>query len=131
MSENSVSAMEMKGSVPSRGRILGRLYKHLSPVTVFKIKQAIPFIGRVNWYQGNFVYILTSVVAGEEKARKEFKKGDIAFMPAGCMLCFFLQDTRSYKPMNPLGELVDGLGILESCKRGDSIQIESLESLNG
>lgn len=131
LSENSVSAMELRGSVPNRGRILGRLYKHLSPVTITKIKQAVPFIGRVNVYERNFIYILTSVVTGEEKARKEYRKGEIAFMPGACMLCFFLQDTRSYKPMNPLGELVEGIEILQSCRRGDSIRIESLESLSG
>jgi hypothetical protein len=131
LTENSVSEMEMKGSVPGRGKIAGKLYKHLSPVTLVKIKQAVPFMGRINLYEKNFAYILTSIVTGEEKARKEFKKGEIAFMPGGCMLCFFLQDTRSYKPMNPLGELIEGLDILESSKRGDSIQIDSIVSLSG
>ena len=123
--------MEMKGSVSSRGKISGKFYKHLSPVTLTKIKQAAPLMGRINVYEKNFVYILTTVVTGEEKSRKEFKKGEIAFMPAGCMLCFFLQDTRSYKPMNPLGELVEGMEVLASSRRGDSIQIDSIESLSG
>ena len=130
MAENTVSAMEMKGSISGKGRLVGRLYKHLSPVTMIKIKQAVPFMGRVNLYEHNFAYILTSVVTGEEKSRKEFSKGEIAFMPAGCMLCFFLQDTRSYKPMNPLGDLLEGLDLLMSSKRGDSIQIETIESLS-
>jgi len=131
MSENTVSAMEMNGSVPNKGSIRGRMHKHLAPVTLTKIQRATPFNGRVNFYEKNFVYILTSVVTGEEKSRKEFRKGEIAFMPSGCMLCFFLQDTRSYKPMNPLGEITDGLSVLESCKRGDSIQIDNIMSLSG
>ncbi|MGA2876851.1 MAG: hypothetical protein ABSE82_15125, partial [Nitrososphaerales archaeon] len=85
MSENSVSTMEMKGVVPGKGNIVGRLHKHLSPVTLDRIQQSIPFSGRVNLYEKNFAYILTSVVTGEEKARKEFRKGEIAFMPGGCM----------------------------------------------
>lgn len=80
--------------------------------------------GRVNLYEREFLYILTSLVAGEEKARKEFKKGDIAFMPAGCMICFFMQDIRSYKPMNPLGVVTSGMEVLDSCRRGDSLHIE-------
>lgn len=123
--------MEMKGSVPNRGNISGRLYKHLSPVTLQKIKLAVPFMGRINLYERSFAYILTSVITGEEKARKEFKRGEIAFMPAGCMLCFFLHETKSYKPMNPLGELVQGLDVLESSRRGDSIQIDSISPLGG
>jgi uncharacterized protein len=130
MSDNSVSAMELIGSVPGRGKFAGKLFKHLSPVTLLKIQQAVPFSGRVNLYERNFIYILTSVIAGEEKSRKEFKKGEIAFMPAGCMLCFFLKDTKSYKPMNPLGDLAEGFDVLELCKRGDSIQIERIASLN-
>lgn len=123
--------MEITGAIPGKGKISGRIYKHLAPVTLAKIQRAVPFNGRVNFYEKNFVYILTSVVTGEEKSRKEFKKGEIAFMPSGCMLCFFLQDTRSDKPMNPLGEITDGLSILESCKRGDSIQIDNIVSLSG
>jgi hypothetical protein len=121
--------MEMKGEVVGKGNFIGRLHRHLSPVTSIKIQRALPANGRINIYEKSFVYILTSVVTGEEKSRKEFKRGDIAFMPAGCMLCFFLQDTRSYKPMNPLGEIIEGLEILESCKRGDVIQVNSIVSL--
>lgn len=131
MSQNSVSAMEMKGTVLGKGSFVGRLHKHLSPVNIVRIQRALPLNGRINLYEKNFLYILTTVVTGEEKARKEFRRGEIAFMPGGCMLCFFLQDTRSYKPMNPLGEIIEGLPLLESCKRGDSIEIESIISLSG
>lgn len=130
MSQNSISAMELIGSVQGRGKFTGKLFKHLSPITLAKLQRAVPFSGRTNLYEANFVYILTSVVTGEEKARKEFKSGEVAFMPGGCMLCFFLKDTRSYKPMNPLGEIIEGLNFLESCRRGDAIEIESIKSLS-
>lgn len=120
----------MTGSILGKGKFTGRLLKHLSPVTLAKLQRAVPITGRINMYESNFVYILTIVVTGEEKARKEFKRGDIAFMPGGCMLCFFLQETRSYKPMNLLGEVTEGLDILESCKRGDAILIDSMKSLS-
>jgi len=121
--------MEMRARVPGKGEIIGKLYKHLSPVTLTKIQRVVPLTGRVNLYERNFEYILTSVIAGEEKSRKEMKRGEIAFMPAGSMICFFLQDTRSYKPMNPLGEVTEGMSVLESCKRGDAIAIESITQL--
>jgi len=123
--------MELKAKVPGKGQIIGRMLKHLSPVTLTKIQRAVPLDGRVNLYERNFAYILTNVVAGEEKSRKEFKRGEIAFMPAGSMICFFLQDTKSYKPMNPLGQVTEGMAVLESCRRGDSIQIESIAQLGG
>jgi uncharacterized protein len=126
MAANSVSEMTMIAKVPGRGEIVGKLFKHLSPITVTKLKTSVPISGRVNFFEKNFAYILTSVVVGEEKAKKEIKRGEITFMPAGSMICFFLQDTRSYKPMNQLGTVTEGMSVLESCRRGDLIQIESL-----
>lgn len=125
---DSVSEMIMRARVPARGELSGKIYRHLSPVTVAKIQRELPIFGRVNLFELNFIYILTSVVNGEEKSRKYFKRGDIAFMPSGSTICFFLKDTISYKPMNLLGLLNDGIEVLESCKRGDSIEIQSLIS---
>jgi len=125
----SISAMEMVARVPSKGTVIGQVFKHLSPVTLTKIVREVPITGRVNFYEKDFAYILTNVVAGEEKSRKEFSKGQIAFMPSGSSICFFLRDIRSYKPMNPLGEVTQGMEILESLKRGDSIEIERISQL--
>jgi hypothetical protein len=126
MSATSVSELILTASVYGRGQIRAKVFKHLSPVTLGKIQRSVPFGGNANFFERNFVYILTPVVGGEEKSRKEFSKGSLAFMPAGCMLCFFIEDTRSYKPMNPLGEIVEGLDILSNLKRGDSIRVESI-----
>lgn len=126
MSADSVSELAMRARVPGKGEVKGRLFKHLSPVTLAKLQRAIPIGGRVNLYEHNFAYILTDVATGEEKARKEFKRGDVAFMPSGSMVCFFLQDTRSYKPMNLLGTIIEGIEVLDSCRRGDSIEIMTL-----
>jgi len=121
--------MEMLARVPGKGTFVGNLFKHLSPVTITKILRELPINGRVNFYQRDFAYILTNVITGEEKSRKEFQKGQIAFLPSGSSICFFLQDIRSYKPMNPLGEITQGMEILESLKRGDSIEIEKITQL--
>lgn len=129
MASPSISAMEMLAKVPGKGTFTGNLYKHLSPVTITKILREVPIIGRVNFYERDFAYILTNIVAGEEKSRKEFRKGQIAFMPSGSSICFFLQDVRSYKPMNLLGEVVKDMEVLNSCKRGDSIEIEKITLL--
>jgi uncharacterized protein len=126
LAASSVSEMTLIAKVPGKGEIVGKVFKHLSPVTITKLKTAVPISGRVNFFEKNFAYILTDLVAGEEKAKKEFRRGEITFMPAGSMICFFLQDTRSYKPMNPLGTIAEGMSILESCRRGDLIRIESL-----
>jgi len=119
--------MQMTAAVPGKGSLKGNLYKHLSPVTLTKIVREVPLVGRVNFYEKDFAYILTNVVSGEEKSRKEFSRGQIAFMPSGSSICFFLKEMRSYKPMNLLGEVTEGMEILESLKRGDSIEIQKID----
>jgi uncharacterized protein len=118
--------MEMVARVPGKGSFSANLFKHLAPVTLSNILREVPVSGRVNFYNNEFVYILTNVVGGEEKSRKEFRKGEVAFMPSGSSICFFLTDVRSYKPMNLLGQVSQGMEILESCKRGDVIEIEKI-----
>lgn len=121
----------MRVTVLGKGEIRAKVYKHLSPVTLTKIQQALPLAGHVNFFERNFAYVLTEIVAGEEKAKFEFKKSAVAFMPAGSTICFFLKDTRSYKPMNLLGEIEQGCEILETIGRGDSIRIESISAPSG
>ncbi len=130
MSSGTVSEMVMKARVPGSGEITARLFKHLSPVTLSLVKRALPISGRINHYDSSFAYILTNVMTGEEKSRKEFKRGDVTFMPSGSMICIFLQDTRSYKPMNLLGSITTGLDILEKSKRGDTLEIQSIDAPN-
>ena len=120
--------MTMLSIVPGRGEIKSKLFKHLSPVTLAKIQGSLPLSGRLNFYEKNFAYILTSVIAGEEKSKLEIKRGTVAFMPAGSTICFFLKDTKSFKPMNILGHVESGLEVLENAKRGDSLLIEKIVS---
>jgi uncharacterized protein len=118
LSGDSISEMTLIATVQGKGEIRGKVYKHLSPVTLSSIRRSIPFAGHVNFFERSFAYILTPVVAGEEKAKKDLRKGTIAFMPSGGTLCFFLQDTRSYKPMNVIGQVESGQGVLETMRRG-------------
>ncbi len=121
----------MLSTVQGKGEIRAKVYKHLAPVTLAKIQRALPLSGRVNFFEKNFAYILTDVVAGEEKAKLEIAKGSVAFMPAGSTLCFFLKDTKSFKPMNLLGRVEEGLEVLENMRRGDSLRVESISPASG
>jgi hypothetical protein len=126
LAAESLSEFLLVASVFGKGQIKGKLLKHLAPITLGKVQRAVPFGGNANFFEQSFVYILTPVVGGEEKSRKGFTAGEIAFMPAGGLLCFFLDKTKSYKPMNPLGEVQEGFDLLRSVKRGASIRIESI-----
>lgn len=114
----------MYAEIQGKGQIRAKILKHLSPITTTKIQRAVPFGGRLNFFERNFAYIITPVVQGEEKARLEFEPGELAFLPGGSMLCFFLKKTKSQKSMNPLGTLDPGsIELLGRTGRGDSLQV--------
>jgi len=75
--------------------------------------------------------MITPIVGGEEKAKLDFERGDVAFLPAGSMLCFFIQKAKSAKEMNPLGKVESGLELLEHSRRGDSLRIKSIVPYSG
>ncbi len=128
LSSTSISEMTMFGNIFGKGEIRAKLLKHLAPVTLTRIQLAVPFTGRLNFFEKSFVYIISPLIAGEEKAKYEFEKGEVAFLPGGSMLCFFIQKVKIHKAMNPLGKLEQGLEILEKSQRGDSLRIQKIVS---
>jgi len=67
----------------------------------------------------NIAYFETTVDSGIERSRKEFKKGDVAFLPSSGSICFFIDDAESAKAMTPIGKLIDGVVPLIDLKSGD------------
>ena len=129
MGTESLSELVLLASIYGKGQIQAKVYKHLAPTTLGQIQRLAPFGGNANFYERRFVYILTPVVVGEEKSRNEFRRKSIAFMPSGSLLCFFMEDTGTYKPMNLLGEIEQGFDLLFNLKPGDTIRVESIKSI--
>lgn len=69
------------------------------------------------------MYIETAINSGVERQRKEFKKGDIAFSPAGGSICFFMSDVMTTKSMTPIGKILENVDALKEVKPGDVIAI--------
>jgi len=61
----------------------------------------------------------TAVDSGIERARSEFKKGDVAFLPSSGSICFFINDVASGKTMTPIGKLSNNVDALNDVKSGD------------
>ena len=59
-----------------------------------------------------------------ERTRKEFKKGDIAFLSVGHAFCFFHKDARVGKDMVPIGKILDNATEeLLKAESGDEVSI--------
>ena len=68
-------------------------------------------------------YFETPIESGIDRPRKEFKKGDIAFLPASGSICFFCEDSVSPKTMTPIGKIISDPKVLQGIKPGDVLKI--------
>lgn len=118
----SVSKVLCTASVRGRGEATLSLFRHLAPLTVNAVLRTLPSDSRVN-VQPAMVCIFTELRVGVEKARMQFSRGDVAFLPSGSLLCVFLKDVRSERPLNPLGKVEAGLEVFESVTQGDVVRL--------
>ncbi len=123
MSAGSVSSSHLVIEVKSKSKLVCELKRHLSPKTVGSILRSLPLEGNAHFLGQNIVYFETMISSGIERQRKEFKKGDIAFSPAGGSICFFVSDIVTTKPMTPIGKILENVDSLKDVKPGDIIVI--------
>jgi uncharacterized protein len=69
------------------------------------------------------VCLFTDLRVGVEKPRTQFVRGDVAFLPSGALLCMFIRDAQSERPLNPLGKIDEGLDVFEATKAGDVVRL--------
>ncbi len=101
------------------------LYRHLAPVTVAALLDECPVSSRVTIYPGTMITLLTKIRVGVEKQRKEFSRGDVAFLAANGSICIFLANVKSERPLNPVGKIEEGLELLEKVTLGDVVEISA------
>jgi len=128
MSAGSVSSFQLIVEIKGKSKLACELKRHLSPKTVSSILRSLPLEGNAHFLGQNIVYFETSINSGVERQRKEFKKGDIAFSPAGGSICFFLSDIVLTKSMTPIGKITSALDALRDVKPGDVIAVSQAVS---
>ncbi|MHA7647136.1 cyclophilin-like fold protein [Nitrosopumilus sp. S4] len=123
MSTSSVSRKQLILEIRGKAKIPCDLKRHLSPRTVGTIMRSLPLEGHAHHLGKSIVYFETTIDSGIERARSEFKKGDIAFLPSTGSICFFTNDVVSGKTMTPIGKLGDKIMMLNDVKSGDVFSI--------
>ncbi|MEM4523180.1 MAG: cyclophilin-like fold protein, partial [Nitrososphaeria archaeon] len=68
-----------------------------------------------------------NIVVGKEKARDKYKRGDVVYSPQDGAIIIFLQDTVPSRVYNIIGEVEEGIELLDSIKYAESIKIEKIE----
>ncbi len=123
MSTSSVSRKQLILEIQGIAKISCDLKRHLSPRTVGTIMRSLPLEGHAHLLGQSILYFETSIDSGIERARSEFKKGDVAFLPSSGSICFFINDVASGKTMTPIGKLGENIDALKDVKSGDVFRI--------
>ena len=123
MSAGSVSTIETILEIKGKSQLRCELKRHLAPLTVGNMIRSLPLEGNAHIMENSFVYIETKLNVGGERQRKQFKRGEVAFMTANGSVCFFLNDTESAKIMTPIGKITSNIEALNEVKPGDVLLI--------
>ncbi len=118
----SVSRIRCMASIRGKGSAEIVLYRHMAPLTVNALMRVIPIESRAN-VQEAMVCMFTDVRVGVEKSRTTFSRGEIAFLPLNALICVFVKDVESDRPLNPIGKVEGGMKLFDSVRLGDVIEI--------
>ena len=83
MNGGSVSKSYVILEISGKFKIKCELKRHLSPSLVGAINRSLPVTGTIHLLGTSGVYVESHIESGGERTRKEFKKGDIAFLSVG------------------------------------------------
>jgi uncharacterized protein len=121
----SVSRVDVLASISGKGQGTLSLFRHLAPVTVNALLRSFPSDSRVT-LQPAMVCIFTQLRVGVEKPRVQFSRGDVAFLPSGGLICVFLGDAKSDRPLNPVGKVEQGIEAFDAIRPGDVVSLKQV-----
>lgn len=116
-----MSGLHLVVEIKGKAKLNCELKRHLSPKTVGIISRSLPLEGNAHFLGQSIIYFETAIRSGVERQRKEFKKGDVAFLPTGGSICLFVSDAISTKPMAPIGRISGDVNLLKNAKPGDVV----------
>jgi hypothetical protein len=123
MDGGSVSKSYVILEIIGKSKTKCELKRHLSPSLVGIINRSLPVTGTIHMLGTSGVYVESHIESGGERTKKEFKKGDIAFLSVGHAFCFFYKDAKVGKELIPIGKILDNVDVLFNAESGDEVSI--------
>ena len=123
MDGGSVSKLYVILEITGKFKIKCELKRHLSPSLVGTINRSLPVTGTIHILGTSGVYVESHIESGGERTRKEFKKGDIAFLSVGHAFCFFHKNAKIGKELIPIGKIIQNIDELLKVNSGDEVSI--------
>ena len=105
MDSETASRVNLILKINDKENIPCQLKRHLSPITVGLITRMLPLNGNAHQIGKSIVYFETSINSGIERKKTDFKKGDMAFLPAEGSICIYINDVSDGKPMTVIGKI--------------------------
>ncbi len=119
----SISKTILVLEVRGKCSITCELKRHLSPRTIGYVLRALPLKGNAHRMGRGIVYLESPVDSGIERSREEFKKGDVAFLPANGGICFFTRDGAPKAAMGIIGRATGDVESLDGIEPGDVMEL--------
>ena len=123
MDGGSVSKLEVIFEISGKFKIRCELKRHLSPSLIGMITRSLPVTGTIHILGTSGVYVESHIESGGDRTRKEFQKGEIAFLSVGHAFCFFYKDTKVGKGLIPIGKMLENSEELLKANSGDEVSI--------
>lgn len=123
MSVGSVSKQDLVLNLKNKAFFNIELKRHLAPKTVGSVMRSVPIEGNAHMLGPSIAFMDTTIRAGGEKLRTQFKKADIGFLASNSSICFFIEDVSSTKSMTLIGKITSSLEALKDVKPGDIFTI--------
>ena len=116
MDSGTVSRFDVILKINNDVNIPCQLKRHLSPITVGLIMRMLPLSGNAHQMGKSIVYFETNLNSGIERKKTDFRRGDIAFLPAEGSVCFYIDDVYDGKSMTPIGRTneIEKLNVVKS-----------------
>lgn len=121
----SVSRFKVLIDIANKGSASAEFVRHLAPMTLFAILKSLPLQDRIHKYEDKFVYIESGLVIGAEKQRRQFSRGEVAYLTSNGSVCVFVK-AAIVQPMNPIGVITNNIEVVESSQPGDVMIIKKL-----
>ena len=128
MDGGSVSKIDLILTLKGKASVNLELKRHLAPKTVGSIVRALPLEGNAHMMGDSIATMDTSLNAGGEKLKSQFKKGDVGFLASNGSICFFLQDISQAKPMTLIGKITSDVESIRDVKSGDIFSINQADT---
>ena len=122
MDSGTVSRFDTVLKINGGENIPCQLKRHLSPITVGLIMRMLPLSGNAHQMGKSIVYFETNLNSGIERKKTDFRRGDIAFLPAEGSVCFYIDDVYNGKPMTQIGR-IDEIEKLNAVKPSDILSL--------